>query len=221
MEIIHKIYSVFRKYGILFIIKHFYYELYYDYKLGISTIREKQLKSLSIDSKNKTQGEKYQPSSYYKLNKIFQRFSIQLENQTILDLGCGKGRFLFYSAFHGARKAIGIEFAKELYNIAEHNKVRFLQKNTKIKTDINIILSDVVDYNIDKEVTLIFLFNPFKEKVTEKIIENINTSLKQFPRKIQIIYLNPLHSFLFDQHFILQSGYNKDFNIPIRIYSNF
>jgi SAM-dependent methyltransferase len=220
MTIFNKIFTVFNRYGLLFIIKHFYYELYYDFKFGISTMREKQLKNLTIESENKIQGEKYQPSSYYKLNKVIKHFSINLEHECILDLGCGKARFLFFAAVHGARKAIGVEFAKEIFEIANSNKVKFLKKNSNIKTDIKIVLSDVVDYVIDDEVTIVFLFNPFKEKVTGKIIENINNSLIRNPRKIQIIYLNPVHAALFDKHFKTQASDNSEFNIPVKLYSN-
>jgi len=220
MTFFKKILTVYNKYGILFIFKHLYYELYYDFKFGISTIKEKQLKNLTIESENKIQGEKYQPSSYYRLNKVIKHFSIDLKDECVLDLGCGKARFLFFAAFHGARKAIGVEFAKEIFEIANENKVKFFRKNTNIKTEINIILSDVVNYEIDDEVTVVFLFNPFKEKVTEKIIENINNSLKRKARKIEIIYLNPVHSALFEKDFSIRAYDNAYLNIPVKIYSN-
>jgi len=72
--------SVVNKYGLFFILKYFFFEYYYDYKLGISTCKKESLSNLTINSKNRHQGVNYQPSSYYKLNQIIKYLSITLKD---------------------------------------------------------------------------------------------------------------------------------------------
>ncbi|MBK6633993.1 MAG: hypothetical protein IPG38_06470 [Chitinophagaceae bacterium] len=54
----------------------------------------------------------------------------------------------------------------------------------------------------------IFLFNPFDEIIMSAVVNNIFRSLQNNPRKISIIYVNPLHKELF-----LKAGYTESWQI--------
>ena len=55
----------------------------------------------------------------------------------------------------------------------------------------------------------IFLFNPFDEIIMSAVVNNICTSLQNNPRKINIIYVNPLHKELFLKAGFTETWYSK------------
>ena len=62
-----------------------------------------------------------------------------------------------------------------------------------------------IDYfEIPDDVDCIFLFNPFDEIIMSAVVNNIFESLHNNPRKVKIIYANPLHKELF-----LKAGYKE------------
>ncbi|MFZ1371372.1 MAG: hypothetical protein WAR78_13375, partial [Ferruginibacter sp.] len=67
-----------------------------------------------------------------------------------------------------------------------------------------VINNDAFYFEIPEDVDCIFLFNPFDEIIMSAVVNNIFRSLQNNPRKISIIYVNPLHKELF-----LKAGYTQ------------
>ena len=55
----------------------------------------------------------------------------------------------------------------------------------------------------------IFLFNPFDEIIMSAVVNNIFESLQTNPRKLTIIYVNPLHIEQFLKAGYKQTWYSK------------
>lgn len=160
-------------------------------------IREKRLgiETYGYDTPNDNIGLygdaiRHSTSSYSKLNKMINYLKLNKED-VFIDLGCGVGRPIFLVATQRLKKIIGIEIRKELVDIAKRN-LRNLKLNN---TPIEIINADVAALDIldIKEGTVFFMFDPFGEKTFTKVIENIKKSLVTNPRKVRIVYNNPVY----------------------------
>ncbi len=157
-----------------------------------------KLEELGIDLSHATI---YMPVSYYLLEEIFQQLPSTHRNH-FLDLGCGKGRALCMSAHQGFKQITGLDLSKDLCDIAIEN----LNK-TKLKIrsfEFKVINNDAFYFDIPDDVDCIFLFNPFDEIIMSAVVNNIFESLQSNPRKLKIIYVNPLHKELF-----LKAGYKQ------------
>ena len=77
------------------------------------------------------------------------------------------------------------------------------KKNLEITRQIfpaitsTIVNNDAFYYKIPGDADCIFLFNPFDELIMSGVVKNISESLRSHPRKITIIYVNPINKILF------------------------
>jgi 2-polyprenyl-3-methyl-5-hydroxy-6-metoxy-1,4-benzoquinol methylase len=68
-----------------------------------------------------------------------------LKKMRVLDLGCGRGELVFWSANLGAKEVVGIDYSKAAIKLANEAKKHYPKKiREKIKFEVN----DVVDINI-------------------------------------------------------------------------
>ncbi len=154
----------------------------YDFKLGVDTegtYLEKSLRRIyNTDYKD---SNAYGPTTYYALNKIKKLVNFS-ENDVFLDLGCGKGRVLFFFSNLKLKKIIGIEIDDFLYKSALSNLKRF----RKIVTPIEIHKIDAAKYKFSDE-TIVFMYNPFGSQTTNQVFVNLQKNLKKNPRKIKLL----------------------------------
>lgn len=204
-------------------IKYFFY-LAYNWNIGIAwhIIRQEitgektyginttganelnKLEKLGIDISHATI---YMPVSYTLLEEIFKQLNASkpLNPKPLnhfLDIGCGKGRALCVAAHKGFKKVTGLDFAKALCDTAKENLDFTKQKIPAL--EYKIINNDAFYFEIPDDVDCIFFFNPFDEIIMSGVVNNILKGLQNNPRKISIIYVNPLHKDLF-----LKAGYNE------------
>ena len=94
------------------------------------------------------------------------------------------------AAQFGFRKVVGIDFSEPLCRIALRNIEKFCG-NRKLDSEVSIIHSDVVEYAIQKDETVFFLYDPFNAIVLAQLLRNIGQSLADHPREIHLIYNSP------------------------------
>ena len=123
------------------------------------------------------------------------------KDSVFVDFGSGKGRILLVAAKYGFKRVVGIEFSHDLCEEARKNLLLF-RKKVGYDADINIIESDVVNYRIKDDENTFFLFSPFDEVITEAVIKNIRISFEKNPRKILLIYNNPVYRNIVEVHFM-------------------
>ena len=131
---------------------------WFDIKYGTDTAGVVKLIDLKIDSVNIKNGVDYQPTIARHLKKIL-RTQIFPPKSVFVDLGSGKGRNLLVASQFNFKRVVGIEFSKELCNIAKKNVDIFSLKNKCEKELINIIQCDVAEYIIKHDENIFFLYN--------------------------------------------------------------
>lgn len=170
------------------------YDFHFDKKYNIETTSRYQLEELSIDSDDETinRGQMYQPSGTLSLKKLFKSITLP-PNPVFVDYGSGKARTLIVAALCAPfKKLIGIEFAKDLCEVAEKNITNF-KKVTNSQKEFVIEHTDATKYTYKGDENFFYFFYPFDEKLMRKVLADISQSLKEKPRKAQLIYYYPIH----------------------------
>lgn len=180
------------------IIKH---EIRGEKKYGIETTGADELQSLEDKGIDITHSTIYMPASYDLLEEVFAKHHVQSFHHFV-DIGCGKGRSLCVAAASGIKKVTGIDLSKEFCEAAKKNLELTKKKHPELA--YKIYNNDAFYFDIDSDVDCIFLFNPFDDTIMSGVLENIEVSLENNPRKMTIIYVNPLQ-----KHLFLEGGYKE------------
>lgn len=181
-----------------------YHEIRGEKKYQIDTSLIDYLQREKIESNNLEHASIYQGANYYLIEKALKFLKDENANNSITDLGCGKGRILVVAAHYGFTTITGVDFAPLLCLEAERNidkaKPFFPLVNFKV------ICDDAVNYKIEKDTNVFFFFNPFDEVIMLQVVKNILSSLKENDRKIYVVYVNPLHKDIF-----LSAGFTEEY----------
>ena len=134
----------------------------------------------------------YIPSPYGKIKEILTYVRLGPDD-VFVDLGCGKGRVVFFVAQERIKKVIGVEVDRNLVEIAREN-----YRNLKLsRTPVEIVEADAATY-ISNEGTVFFMYDPFGYKTVEAIVGNIKKSLEMRARRIRIVYYSPGYRHILD-----------------------
>jgi SAM-dependent methyltransferase len=160
-------------------------ELHFDQLHGVQTggrILPKDLGAISPDAKFAVE---YAPSRPRKVNKLISSLPETARRATFIDIGCGKGRVLIVAADLGFEKLIGIDLSPALIDVARAN----VELGTKAACQL--LCCDATHYEFPPDQLVIYMYNPFQAPVMQKVIANLEASLRVQPRKVFIIYSNP------------------------------
>jgi len=160
----------------------------------------------------------YMPAIYSVLDVVFKEIkTFQIKH--LLDIGSGKGRVLCVAAAKGCKKVSGIDFSKDLC-ISALNNLSIIQKSYPT-LEAKIVCSDAFTYFIPDDVDCIFFFNPFDEYLMKGVLNKIQYSLINHPRKLKIIYANPIYKSLFiDNEFIETFHFRRLKYVEVSILEN-
>lgn len=158
-------------------------ECYYDCNLVTS------IPSAYFTNKN-SGGHKYSIATQKEIFPILDKcHCMPSEQDAIFDFGCGKGGAIISFLDYGFRKAGGVEFEKNIYEVMIKNlKNLEIDMNQTVKCiygDARSVKNELDDYN------WFYYFDPFDRDIFAETIINIGCSLRRKPRKIHIININP------------------------------
>ncbi len=183
-----------------------YHEIRGESKYHIDTLRLDDLKRLTVKGNNLKHAEVYQGASYYLLENIFVKLKELHAKDGFLDIGCGKGRAMVVAAHFGFNNITGIDFAIELCKEASQNCNQITQNFPSACW--NVIHDNAAQFVPASDTHVILFFNPFNHVVMNQAIGNIVNSLRNKPRKVWIVYINPQHKTL-----ITQNGFKEVYYI--------
>lgn len=133
----------------------------------------------------------YQPVPPDEFRNIMGALAIDFSQFTFIDIGSGKGRALLLACDYGFRRVVGIELIPELDRIAREN-VRKIEAERNIG-NIELICGDATTFVFPFEPSVVFLFNPLPEPGLRRLLAELDRSLRQHPRKLIVVYANPVH----------------------------
>lgn len=114
---------------------------------------------------------------------------------TFVDIGCGKGKMLYYAAQLGYARCVGMELAAMLLHQAKANFERL-----QLPADIVLMHRDAGRIPMEDlaPASLFYLYNPFSETIMRRFVACLLQSQRERPRTLRVVYCNAL----FDAPFI-------------------
>jgi SAM-dependent methyltransferase len=128
----------------------------------------------------------YEPLRYAAVHVILREVAFGADD-VFFDVGCGKGRILCVLARQRLRKCVGIEYVPDLAAaaVANSRRARGLRTPIEIRTED----APLADYS---DATIAFFYNPFGVDRMRRCLARIRESLQTHPRRVRIVYANPL-----------------------------
>lgn len=156
----------------------------------------------------------YADSGGLAFDKIMANFNIT-RNDAIVDFGSGKGGILISLSKYPFSKITGVELAPDLVDISWKNIRKLRISNVEIKCCDAAGFKELQGYNY------FYFFDPFPCNVVQDVLENIEQSIRNQPRKTTIIYLNPsCHDVMEASTIFSKTGEIPHFEHKCFIYSN-
>jgi len=134
----------------------------------------------------------YQPTDPALFHEMLGGLKIKFSDFTFIDLGSGKGRTLLMASDYPFRRIVGVELLPQLNNVARENLRKYRSEKQKCFA-LGSICGDAQEFEFPAEATVLYLFNPLPEAGLERVIAKLERSLAEHPRKLIVLYHNPLH----------------------------
>lgn len=138
--------------------------------------------NLDIASPNVRHGQRYQATTEAELVATLTALPVSPACFTFVDLGCGKGRTLLVASRLGFKEVIGVEFARELVEVAARNMI------VGGAPDAQVVHADAADFVFPAGGLVIYLYNPFSEAVLARVLDRLR---RQPPSALYLLYKTP------------------------------
>ena len=178
--------------------RRFYYLLYKVF----DNIRGVDFSALESSMVDPVHGVHYTPSVTKGVKIIMRKLNIK-ESDSIIDIGCGKGKAISLFRKFPFTKNDGVEISDELVKIARKNNSKLKIENSEIFCENAIEFEKYAEYNY------FYIFNSLPPALFEKVFLKIKSSNPQI--KKYIITLNPIYRkiILENNEFILLHNYKS------------
>jgi len=155
------------------------------------------------------------PSGNKYLTNILDDLNVT-EEDSILDIGSGKGSAMKTMLKYPFSKVDGIELSNYLAVVATQNF-----KKLKIERS-HIFNCDATSFNSFGNYNIFYFYNPFPAETMTEVIHNITNSIKNSEYDIRIIYNNPVcHDVIVSQgYFSKTREYPDEWGNKIYVYAN-
>ena len=139
----------------------------------------------------------YEPSTLPKFERAMQAVAIEHGRFTFVDYGSGKGRVLLLAAQYPFRRVIGVEMSAAL-NAAATANIEAFRRRRPLSARIELVTGDARDLPVPDGGLVVYLYNPFDATILREVWDQLRASIRNEPRPLFVIYVNPLHRQVFD-----------------------
>jgi SAM-dependent methyltransferase len=157
-----------------------------DRQFGTDTAENLKLHGLDIRGPNYRDAVYYRATNFPILEEILGRLPVRHEDCTFVDYGSGKGLVLLKAAGYPFKKVIGVEFARELHEIAAQNLARHPAGLRRCA--VELVHEDAVKYAPPAGNLVLYFYEPFEAPVTRQVIARVR-DLPRENRDIVIAYV--------------------------------
>jgi hypothetical protein len=133
----------------------------------------------------------YQPTEPALFREMVLSLQVDFSQSTFIDIGSGKGRTLLMASDFPFRRILGVELLPGLHRIAKNNVLKYKSDSQKCRV-IETVCEDATRFVFPTEAMVLYLFNPLPEAGLVRVISNLEQSLEQYQRPVQVLYHNPL-----------------------------
>lgn len=151
----------------------------------------------------KTSVHFYVPTTASVIYEIIGSLPLTPNKFTFIDMGSGKGRALLVASEFPFTKIVGVELSSYLHHVAEENIKRYKPSSQQCAA-FELHCMDALGYAYGEEPFVLFLFDPFGREILEKIIANLEATLRARPREAYVVYVYPQYDDLFQNSSVLR-----------------
>jgi SAM-dependent methyltransferase len=170
----------------------------FDARWGTDTSGVVAKAALRLEGEHASFASDYEPIQVPVFRSIMRDLRIDHADYAFIDFGSGKGRALLMAAQYPFRRIIGVELSPVLHEAAMRNVAAF-ERRKAAGARIELLCEDALRYRIPDEDAVCFFYNPFGRPLVEKLIANLEASLARAPRRLVVVYRNPVCADLFDR----------------------
>lgn len=160
-------------------------EMIFERRLGIHTIGYLDRDQLDISCR---ESNFYAPSSYLDFRRIMRHVKVRPGRDVFLDYGAGMGRVAIMAAGFPFARVLGVEISEKLCEVARENVER-VRPRLRCR-DIEIAQADAESFEIPDDVTVVYMYNPFRGRLLASVIDRMRASVERRPRPLRLIFKN-------------------------------
>jgi 16S rRNA G966 N2-methylase RsmD len=160
-------------------------EMVYERRMGIRTIGYLDREQLDIPYK---ESGFYAPSSYLDFRRIMRHVKVRAGRDVFLDYGAGMGRVAIMAAGFPFARVLGVEISGKLCEVARENVER-VRPRLRCR-DIEIVQADAESFDIPDDVTVVYMYNPFRGRLLAGVVDRMRASVERHPRPFRWIFKN-------------------------------
>jgi len=160
----------------------------FDRAHGVETGGIHRLSRMTLVGASADQGSGYIACDPADFADAMQALPPPLDAYTFIDLGSGKGRALLLATAYPFRRIIGVEFSAELHHAAQANFTK------RPDPRVDLVLADCLTYAFPRDPLVLYLHNPFDEKLVQAVADRAMRAWRETPRGFWVVYLNPRHA---------------------------
>lgn len=183
----------------------------FDRRHGTKTVGIVELDKLGIASENVEQGVYYEATPTAVFHQLLGALKIDHSGFAYCDLGSGMGRTLLLASDYPFARIIGVEFSEVLHRQAQEN-IRTYKGGKRRCEAIESKCMDAAEFEFPDQDLVVFMYNPFWAELMERVLGNLKRSLESKPRRVLLVYYNPLSGYVVDKLEFLP--FKK--NLPLR-----
>jgi predicted RNA methylase len=166
----------------------------FDRQYGVDTTRSRGTEwAADIDSENWGEGTGYAATPPDTVRRSIQSLQIDHEEYVFIDLGSGKGRVVLVASEFPFKECLGIEYAPDLHKVAVRNIADFSSDKQRCKVVKSHCL-DAAKFSLPETPLVLFFAHPFGDAVLDKFLQSVQRSLRETPRRVYVIYYDPICS---------------------------
>jgi predicted RNA methylase len=168
------------------------YDRTFDRKYGVDTAGTVAAEELEAAEELKSGAARYEAADPDFFEFLLQRAELaDRDGQLFVDLGAGKGRGLLLAALAGFPRVIGVEMDPRLCGVARRNIEIFKSRCPTVQ--LELVNGDASSFDFPPVPTVLFLNNPFNERVLEKVLANVEQGHRA-TRRLVLIYMHSNHA---------------------------
>jgi SAM-dependent methyltransferase len=158
----------------------------FDRRYGVATSGYIPLAQTSLGADAERRGHRYRAVNAWAFRHVLQAIAPHPIGRFV-DLGCGFGRACLIAARHGFTRVRGVDMVPEFCAQARRNLQAFAAHAPRC-VDVEILLSDAVDYSRSADDDVVFLYNPFPAHVLASVVDNLVEGARAGRRDLMLIY---------------------------------
>jgi hypothetical protein len=181
-------------------------------ELGIDTSKTVELEELGIADPER---KHYGPTEFRDFSCMIKALPEKAFCGAFLDYGAGMGRAMVLAAQNPFSRVFGVELSDELVNMAKNNFSNSQKHFHPNCREVEIFCSDATEFSIPKDVSVVYLNNPFFGTILEKVFLRLQSFRKETPNGLVIICNLPVNSAFEKQvRQVDWLGSAKEFTLP-------